>query len=468
MTDLDRGGAPSPWWSDGAHDPWRDPRTVAVVVLPPPEPPTASPPLPPVPAGAPLPPPAGRPWPAPGSAPVPPPPASPIPASPIDASSLAPAAGPAAQSFPPGLSSTPHPPDGPAPGGTRRAGLTPGLLVAVVVAVGLLAGTVGAAFGHLAARRAAGPPLGDRTAVTAPPRGIAATVAAVRPSVVTVEVADLGGASVGSGFVVAADGYVVTNQHVLGAGTGPVSVTFLDGTVSPARIVGRDEEADIAVLKVAGRPDLTPVRLGDSEALSVGDPVLAFGSPLSLTDTVTSGIVSAVDRPLRTGGEDGEQVRYYAAIQTDAAVNQGNSGGPLVDGAGRVVGVNAVIQSLGGRREEAGNIGLAFAIPINQAQRMAREIIATGRAKRTVFGAEVSDAGVRGVRLGSVAGRGPAAGAGLRAGDVVTRFDGRALDGAVDLIALVRKHAPGEAVAVTYQRGGGDHTVSVRLAADAR
>jgi putative serine protease PepD len=197
--------------------------------------------------------------------------------------------------------------------------------------------------------------------------------------------------------------------------------------------------------------------------------VLAFGAPLALASTVTSGIVSAVDRTMQAG-EPGGQVRYYAAIQTDAAVNQGNSGGPLVDGNGRVIGVNSVIKSVATEEEQAGNIGLAFAIPINQAKRVSQEIIATGKARRTVFGAQVEGSRVPsgGVRLASVEADGPAGGAGLRSGDVVTKLDGRVLEESADLIALVRKSAPGQVVTVEYRRGSERRTASVTLAADVK
>jgi putative serine protease PepD len=237
-------------------------------------------------------------------------------------------------------------------------------------------------------------------------------------------------------------------------------------------VVGRDPESDIAVIKVA-KKNVTAVSLGDSDSIAVGDPVLAFGSPLALVNTVTSGIVSAVDRTIQAGVPGGT-VRYYAAIQTDAAVNQGNSGGPLVDAAGRVVGVNSVIRSVGGNETEAGNIGLAFAIPINQAMRVAREIIDHGKARRTVIGAEVTTGGANGssgstgARLRSVQPAGPAATAGLKSGDVITKINGHLLEDGTDLIALVRKYAPESVVAVEYRRGTKVQSASVTLAADAK
>jgi putative serine protease PepD len=196
--------------------------------------------------------------------------------------------------------------------------------------------------------------------------------------------------------------------------------------------------------------------------------VLAFGSPLALTNTVTYGIVSAVDRAIQSN-EPGGPVRYYAAIQTDAAVNRGNSGGPLVDEAGQVIGINSVIRSVAMTSDQAGNIGLAFAIPINHAQRVASEIIDTGRAHRTVIGAELDGdtLAAGGVRLAGVVSGGPAALAGLRAGDVLLRLGDRPLSEPLDVVALVRKHAPGEVIAVEYRRGSARSTTDVTLAADA-
>jgi putative serine protease PepD len=224
----------------------------------------------------------------------------------------------------------------------------------------------------------------------------------------------------------------------------------------------------VAVLKLEAS-NLTPVEFGDSDSVQVGDPVLAMGSPLALANTVTFGIVSALDRPIVNDAQGGPK-RYYAAIQTDAAINHGNSGGPLVDAGGRVIAVNAAIRSLATDEEQAGNVGLAFAIPINQAKRLAQDIVDTGRARRTVIGAELD--GTRspsgGVRLATVEAGGPAANAGLKPGDVLLRIGGRPLDEPGDLIAMVRKYAPGTGVAVEYQRDGAKHNAQVVLAADVK
>ncbi|MFI9644351.1 S1C family serine protease [Micromonospora sp. NPDC051925] len=404
------GGPASPWWSDALADPWRDPYAPAAVILP--------------------------------SAPT---------------------------------GAAPEPVTDPdAPGRPKLRQL---LVVPLIVA--LLAGTLGGALGYafavrggagggvtLGAGPAEGPALAQRR-----PDSLAGVAERVLPSVVTIRVASLGGTSEGSGFIVSTDGYVVTNDHVVADGTGRASVTFNDGSSATATVVGQDPESDIAVIKV-DRKGLRPIEFGDSEALAVGDPVLAIGSPLSLANTVTAGIISALDRTMQAG-EPGGPVRYYAAIQTDAAVNHGNSGGPLVDAAGRVIGVNSTIKSLVAEGQEAGNIGLAFAIPINQAKRITQDIIGTGKARRTVIGAQVAGTGTAtragaGVRLAAVEPAGPAAGAGLKTGDVVLKLNGRPMNEPTDLIALVRKFAPGAVVTVEYRRGTTRQNASVTLAADAK
>ena len=398
----------SPWWSDALADPWRDPYAPSAVVVP--------------------------------SAPV----------------STGPAVEPVTD------------PDAP------RRSLTPILMICLVTA--LLAGGLGGTLGYVFATRSGvgggtqlgGTPLAAPSAAQRAPESLAGVAEQVSPSVVTVRVSG----AIGSGFVATPDGYVITNDHVVEGAGDAMSVSFSDGSSSPATLVGRDPESDIAVIKVS-KSNLTTVQFGDSDSIAVGDPVLAFGSPLALVNTVTSGIVSALDRTIQAG-DPGGTTRYYAAIQTDAAVNQGNSGGPLVDAAGRVVGVNSVIRSVGGNESEAGNIGLAFAIPINQAKRIATDIIDTGKARRTVIGAEVSaggstgSSGSTGARLRAVEPAGPAAAAGLKSGDVITKIDGHVLEDGTDLIALVRKYAPGATVSVEYRRGTGTQTASVTLAADAK
>ncbi|MEV4713738.1 trypsin-like peptidase domain-containing protein [Micromonospora sp. NPDC049374] len=408
-TPQDGGHAASPWWSDALADPWRDPHAPAAVVLP-----------------------------------------------------AAPAAG-----------SEPEPVTDPDAAGRPR--LQQLLLIPLVTA--LLAGALGGALGYAFAIRggAGGAVLGAvpgaaPTLAQRPPESLAGVAERVLPSVVTVRVAGLGGTSEGSGFIASADGHVITNDHVVAGGTGKASVIFNDGSSASATVVGQDAESDIAVIKVS-RTGLRPVEFGDSDALAVGDPVLAMGSPLSLANTVTAGIVSALDRTMHAG-EPGGPTRYYAAIQTDAAVNHGNSGGPLVDAAGRVIGVNSTIKSLVAEGQEAGNIGLAFAIPINQAKRITQDIIGTGKARRTVIGAQVGGPGSgtngAGVRLATVEPSGPAAGAGLRAGDVILKLNGRPMTEPTDLIALVRKYAPGSVVTVEYRRGSTRQNASVTLAADAK
>jgi putative serine protease PepD len=397
----------SPWWSDALSDPWRDPYSPSQVVVP-----TA-------PAGG-----------GPGPEPV-------------------------------------TNPDAP-----RR---TFGSQVAISLVTALLAGSLGGALGYLFAVRSGvggggGTALGA-TSAQAPaganraPDSQAGIVKKVQPSVVTVRVTG----AIGSGFVVSADGYVITNDHVVEGADGTITVAFVDGSTAKATLVGHDQESDIAVIKVA-KSGLTPVTFGNSDSIAVGDPVFAFGSPLDLENTVTSGIVSALSRPIEAS-DPGGPTRYYAAIQTDAAVNQGNSGGPLVDSAGSVIGMNSVIRSIGGSDTAAGNIGLAFAIPINQARRMATDIIDHGKARRTVIGADVTTSATGtatgGAQLRTVEPSGPAAAAGLKTGDTITKLDGHVLNDGNDLIALVRSYAPGATVPVEYRRGSDTKTTSVTLVADA-
>jgi putative serine protease PepD len=363
------------------------------------------------------------------------------------------------------------PPDPPQPPQPAVFGARSVVVVAIVA--GLLAGLLGGGVGYVVATARQDPVVLGANSEPAPllrvPNSLPDLVLRATPSVVTVHATTGRGESIGSGFVIGKDGYILTNEHVVhGAANDRVSVTFSDGTPIPATVVGRDAESDIAVLRVEKSP-LPPVMIGDSDRVSPGDGVFAIGTPLGLPGTVTLGIVSAVDRTIEARDASGV-ARYYAAIQTDAAVNRGSSGGPLFDLSGRVIGVNAVIKSLAANGNEAGNIGIAFAIPINQAMRVASELIDTGRARRTVVGAEVDsyDGPGGGARITSVDASGPAAAAGLREGDIVIRIDKHPVEQPHDLIAMVRRYEPGTTVTLAYRRGGVLHNATVVLAADAQ
>jgi putative serine protease PepD len=346
------------------------------------------------------------------------------------------------------------------------------VLVLVAVISGLLAGSIGGALGYVAAVKRSSPSVVIGADSSAPPQrpttSMAGIVSRVMPSVVTVEGTTPQGGSLGSGFIISSLGYILTNEHVVtDVPDSGVTVVFSDSSTAAGRVVGRDVESDIAVIKV-DRSNLPAVQLGDSDAVAVGDGVLAIGSPLALSGTVTAGIVSALDRTIETSDVGGEN-RYYAAIQTDAAVNRGNSGGPLFDMAGRVIGMNSVIKSVVEEGDEGGNIGIAFAIPINQAARIANDIIDSGKARRTVIGAALGSGAAAGggVQLTRVDNGGPAASAGLQAGDVIIRLGNHPITEPADVIALVRRYNPGTVVAVTYRRGGVTRTVNVTLVADA-
>jgi putative serine protease PepD len=270
----------------------------------------------------------------------------------------------------------------------------------------------------------------------------------------------------GSGFVVRPNGYILTNNHVvdLVSDGGTLTVVFSDGDRATGTVVGTNSSYDLAVVKV-DRRGLPTVALGDSDDVQVGDTAIAIGAPLGLDGTVTSGIISAIDRPV-TAGESESDLAYINAIQTDAAINPGNSGGPLLDGAGNVVGVNSAIASLavGG---EAGNIGLGFAIPINSAKRIAEELIATGSSRTPLMGVQlVMDYMDGGAKVKSVNDSSPALEAGLEADDIITAVNGRSIDDAVELVVEVRNHAPGERLEITYERDGQERTTTLVLADD--
>jgi putative serine protease PepD len=316
-----------------------------------------------------------------------------------------------------------------------------------------------------------------QTTQTAPPAvkldgSITAAAAKISPSVVTIDVAGQGQQGNGSGVIIRNDGYIVTNDHVVSvaANGGTLTVITNDGQQAKATVVGRDPSDDLAVIKVSGLKNLTAATFARSSNLVVGQTVVAVGAPLGLANTVTSGIVSNTARPVRSGDND---QAVFDAIQTDAAINPGNSGGGLADLSGNIVGINAAIATpntgglqIPGQDTQSGSIGIGFAIPSDEVSRIAAELISTGKATHAVIGVKVSsqqNSSTTGATLNSVDANSPAAKAGLKAGDVVTKVDNQRIDNADALIAAVRSHAPGEKVSVTYLRNGQSNTVQITL-----
>ena len=291
--------------------------------------------------------------------------------------------------------------------------------------------------------------------------------ALVTPSVVSIAVTSSLGSGTGSGSIYksnASTSYIITNNHVIesAATTGTIKVEFINGEQVAATIVGRDPMYDLAVLLIKSG-NLPTIAVGDSSKVSVGDPVLAIGSPLGLASTVTSGIVSALNRPVTTGDEGSQS--YVNAIQTDAAINPGNSGGALVDAQGRIVGVNSAIATLstGGT---SGSIGLGFSIPINEAKRVIDEIIATGKSTRPVLGVffdtTYTGIGARILRLSPGEG---AEKAGIPAGSVIRTIDGVKIADEVAAIVKIRSYAPGATITVVVDlpNSGGSKSFKITL-----
>ncbi len=321
----------------------------------------------------------------------------------------------------------------------------------------------------------------DRPAADGSVEDVAATVL---PSVVALEVRGGGSGGSGSGVVLDDDGMILTNDHVVSLGgaidpeTADITVKFDDGTKATATVVGTDPLTDVAVVEVEGVEDLQPITVGKSGQLDVGEQVVAIGSPYGLEATVTSGIVSALDRPVDVGQDQQGNVTAYPAIQTDAAINPGNSGGPLVDMDGHLVGINASIRTADTTMsEESGSIGLGFAIPVDEVLPIVEQIANGETPTHARLGVEISDvrgddgqaqaevadgAQIRNVSAGSAAGE-----AGLREGDVITAVDEHRIAGADSLVATVRSYRPGDEVEVTYLRGGEEHTTTLTLASDA-
>ncbi|MFJ7074945.1 trypsin-like peptidase domain-containing protein [Streptomyces sp. NPDC098781] len=311
------------------------------------------------------------------------------------------------------------------------------------------------------------------------PDSVAGIAARALPSVVTLHVSGSEEQGTGTGFVLDDRGHILTNNHVVepAGDDGEISVTFHSGDTAKATVVGRDAGYDLAVVKVSGVSGLTPLPLGNSDNVQVGDPVVAIGAPFDLEGTVTSGIISAKERPITAGGEsDGSDVSYVDALQTDAPINPGNSGGPLLDARGRVVGINSAIRSADSGSDldggQAGSIGLGFAIPVNQARRVAEELINTGRATHPVIGVTLDmDYAGDGARVGTkgsdggpaVSEGGPGDKAGIKPGDVITAVDGQRVHSGEELIVKTRAHRPGDRLELTLERGGKDVTITLTL-----
>lgn len=304
----------------------------------------------------------------------------------------------------------------------------------------------------------------DAGAATTPGASIAAIAAAELPSVVSIVSSGANAAGSGSGFVIRSDGYILTNNHVVAiAKGGKLEVVFNDGTRIKGEVVGTNPEYDIAVVKVA-KKGLPAMLIGNSDDVAVGDMAIAIGAPLGLDGTVTAGIISALDRPVTAG--DSNDTSFINAIQTDAAINPGNSGGPLLDGAGRVIGINSAIASMATGNSEAGNIGLGFAIPINTAKRIAEELMTTGTSKTPIIGVNLDTTYEGpGAKVLEVKANGPSEAAGLQNGDIITSLGGRLIEDATELVVAIRTYAPGDKVDVKIDRGGGSVSATITLGA---
>jgi putative serine protease PepD len=387
--------------------------------------------------------------------------------------------GPHAFGTPPPAEGAPQPGDVPGEPLRDRASRMPGWLWPAVAALALVVGLVGGALGAALYESSDDDPvftrgLDPRTTRTAPPisagdQSVSAVAQELLPSTVQILAGFDGteGGATGSGFVLDTEGHVITNNHVVAgaADGGSIDVVDFEGTRHEATVVGRSSVYDLAVLKVEATSSLRPASLGASAVLKVGDPVVAFGAPLGLSQTVTSGIVSALNRPVTTGESDDDS-SFINAVQTDAAINPGNSGGPLVNLAGQVVGVNSAIATTGGFMREAGNIGVGFAIPIEQVETTAEQILDTGEARYPVIGATVQTGDSKefqGARIDEVRDGTPAEDAGLRSDDLVIAVNGVRVTDGIALIVSIRTHQPGETLEFTVVRGGRESKVEITL-----
>ena len=411
-----------------------------------------------------------------------------------------PPVGPPAPSSPSWVPPTSQPPPGqwtpysgphtmPLPAAARHVtprGRVPGWLWPVVCTLALVLGVLGGAVGGVAYEHFAHPDrlgtvsggLAGVDTVSVPPLeadngSVAAVAQQLLPSTVQISAEYDGqkGGATGSGFVLDRQGHIITNNHVVASAAkdhGPIEIVDHEGNRYAATLVGRSEVYDLAVLYAKPAASLKPAALGASQALRVGEPVVAFGSPLGLSSTVTAGIVSALHRPVTTG-DSANQSSYINAVQTDAAINPGNSGGPLVNLRGQVVGVNSAIATTGGSvGGESGNIGVGFAIPIEQVRITADQILRTGEAHYPVIGAKVQtgqDTGA-GAEIDEVLANTPADKSGLQKGDVVTAVNGERVPDGIALIVAIRAHQPGETLEFTVERDGKERTVKITLGSE--
>ena len=311
------------------------------------------------------------------------------------------------------------------------------------------------------------------TPANRPPGSVADIAKRVGPAVVSISVTTADEFAVGSGVVIDKNGYVLTNNHVISAEPGAkrtIVVTFASEATAKAQVVGTDPTSDLAVLKVP-TSQLTVASLGDSAKLAVGDPVIAIGSPLGLQGTVTEGIVSALNRAVHISDSQSTAGVYIDAIQTDAAINHGNSGGALVDASGAVVGINsaAALSTTDANGTESSASGIGFAIPINYARDVAQQLIHTGKAAHATLGAQGHSATANqgleeGAYLVQITPDSPAAKAGLQVGDVIVVADGKPIQSWDQLVVIIQEHKPGDTIGVTYFRGAKKLTASVKLA----
>ncbi len=368
-----------------------------------------------------------------------------------------------------------HRNDGPWWVAPSQSGLGRAISLRTAILIALVVGVVGGAFGASSSGSLFGRSVNlvkTTSAVERPAGSVAEIAQRVLPSVVSIEAQSGRGGSTGSGFIIDSRGYILTNNHVIASSAmsgGDIRVRLSDGFSYDAKVIGRDSSYDLAVIKIVA-PNLKALQFGDSDEVAVGDSVIAIGSPLGLSGTVTLGIISAKDRAVTAGGDDAESA-FINALQTDAAINPGNSGGPLVNSTGAVIGVNSAIASLGTSFSgQSGSIGLGFAIPINQARKTADQLIKTGKATYPVMGISVdmnySGDGAMIAKTGvAIVPGGAAAKAGLKSGDIITEIDGRAITSSDELIVAIRSHNVGEKIEVTYKRNGVSKTVTLTLSA---